>query len=743
MAVIGKIQKNSYLLLIVIGLAMLAFIFTDSFKNFSGGIEPLPSGEISGVEMDEVELNDKENELVEKDKQNFGFQQKEYTTEDEQNSRDQAFNEIIRKTLMDKQLTDLGLSVSAAELNDMITGKHIHPWVSDVNIFKNSIGEFSRDSVSKYLTGLQTTPSSADTAEINRWRNAKTVWSDFERELKDARSTDKFVSLIKKGIYVNTLELKDQYTSDNETRDISYVVQPYSNITEEEINFTDEDIKAYYQKHKNDKLYEQASESAEIQFVEFPVVYSEEDLALLKAEMTNLKSELSETTNNIYLMVTKGEDKLFYSDTSAFELGTTEELIMDSKSNSFLYPKSIDSLVQISEEGDVIGPFETTTADGKLQIAIAKVTGFETQKRATVRHILISTNEREVTEAKSLADSIIRVIKSKDNFEEMVSQFTDDPGSKNTGGVYEWFKQGTMVPEFDKASFEGKKGELQLVKTTYGYHIVEVLDRDDRKLPKLAPIRKTVKPGVETIRLAENLAYEFINEVEVMKDDSAFFKAAANNSLLPNYSKLFLSTRFVTGFKDHQKIQKFAFSLDSEAGDISTPIYDDSKIKVAYLSTKAEKGVPTFEAVKSQMKLKALREKQFEYYSEIMSGINNINEVAQKIPDGKVQQSTVKFSSGNISGVNGKENGIVGAVFALDKEAEGAMLRPLKGEFGVFVVVLDQVRETELTEDRDFTPERSAAINAIVSSADGNVMKALRDKAEIVDNRLKKAAQGR
>ncbi len=742
MAVIGKIQKNSYLLLIVIGLAMLAFIFTDSFKNFGGGVEPLPSGEIAGIEMDEAELSKKENELIEKDKQNFGFQQKEYTVTDEQNSRDQAFNEIIRKTIMSKQLEDLGLSVSSAELNDMITGKHIHPWVSDINMFKNDIGEFSRDSVAKYLNGLQTSPDPTDTATVNRWKEAKLIWFDFEKELQDARSTDKFVSLIKKGLYVNTLELKDSYKANTETRDVSIVMQPYNAISEEEINFSDDDIKAYFQKHKNDEQYKQISESAEMQFVEFPVVYSQEDLDLLKAEMNNLKSDFSETTNNVYFMATKGEDK-FYSDSTGFELGTTEELIIDDQSKTYQYPVSIDSLVQVSDEGDVIGPFETTTADGKLQIAIAKINGFETQKRATVRHILISTNDRDESAAKSLADSLVKVIKSKDNFEDMVSLFSDDPGSKNNGGVYKWFKQGTMVPEFDKASFEGQKGAIQLVKTTYGYHIVEVLDREDRKLPKLAPIRKTVKPGVETIQQVENIAYEFINDVEVMKDDSAFYKVAKENDLIINYSKMFLSTRFVTGFTNHQKIQKFAFSLDSEPDDISSPIFDDSKIKVAYLVSKTDEGVPTFEAVKSQMRLPALREKQFTHYSEIMSGISNLNEVAQTIPNGKVQQAVVKFGSPNISGIGGNESAVVGSIFAVGKEAEGAMLRPLKGEAGVFIVVIDKINEAEVPEDYDYSSERTTALNARVSSADANVMKALRAKADIKDNRLKKAAQGR
>ena len=642
---------------------------------------------------------------------------------------------------MGKQLEDLGLLVSTADLNDMVLGNNIHQWVSQIAMFKNNIGEYSRDSVVKYLDGLQSGPDpSVDTALYSRWKDAKVQWSAFEQELKDARATDKFVTLVKKGVYVNALEAKDSYVANNETRDITYVLHPYGKITEEEIGFTDEDIKAYYKKHKNDKLYFQKSQSAEIEFVEFPVAYSELDLERANNEMENLKVSFAQTENNVYFMATKGEDK-FYSDTTGFELGT-DQFVMDAQSNKFEYPAAIDELVQNSKKGDVIGPFKTVDPQtNKTQLVIAKVNGFESQDRAWVRHILISTNTRSEGEAKTLADSIIRVIKSKNNFPEMVNQFTDDPGSKANGGEYKWFKKGAMVPEFEKAAFEGQKGKLQLVKTTYGYHIVEVLGQEARKLPKLAPIRKTVKPGVETIKEVENLAYDFINEVETANDDSAFYHVAMEKNMVNNYAKLVLSSRFVTGFTDYRKIQKFAFAQDAEEGDVSGPILDNSTIKVAFIVSKVDEGVPSFEAVKQQMKTPALREKQAAHYIEIMSGIKNINEVANTIPGGEVKTSNVKFGSGNIPGVGGNEYKIVGTIFSIDKENEGAMLRPLKGEAGVFLIVLDKVNEAAAQED--YTAEKNTILTKRSSSADANVMRALREKANIVDNRQKKAAQGR
>ncbi len=739
MAVIGKIQKNSYLLLIVIGLAMLAFIFTDNFKNLSGGEEPLARGTLFGQPINENELSDLEDDFVTRDRQNAAYQGKEYTSTDEDNSRDQAFNEIIRKQVMQKELDLLQLQVSSDELNDMISGNNIHPWVSQISMFKNSIGEYSRDSVVKFLDNLYQEPDGIDTALYSRWKEARKQWSTFEQELKGARTTDKYVSLVKKGIYVNSLESKNQYVANKETRGISFVLHKYGAIQESEVDFSDDDIRAYYDLHKGDREYEQTVEAAEISFVEFPVKYSQADLNNLTAEMEEMKAAFKLTDNTIYFMATKGEDK-FYSDTTGFELG--EEIFeLNPQGQVYKYPASIDSLVQASNKGDVIGPFKSVNPEtNEDMLIIAKVNGFEMQKRAWVRHILVGTSTRTEAEAKKKSDSIINVIKSKNNFVEMVELFSEDPGSKTKGGEYKWFKEGQMVPEFNDASFEGPMGKLQLVKTDYGYHIVEVLGREERKLPKLAPIRKTIKPGQETIDDMENIAYDFINNVEDLNEDSAFYKAALEKGLMTKYSKLYIASNFVTGFEETSQIKKFSFAKDASEGDISEAILDNGVIKVAYLENKIGEGVPNYDDVKDQMRIPALREKQAKKYMEVMGGTSNLNEVATKV-NGKVQSATLKFSSNAVPGAGGNEGEIVGMIFSLTKENEGAVLVPIKGEAGIYVITLDKINEAE--ESDDYVIEGTALLNTRTGSADGNVMRALREKANVEDNRQRIEAQGR
>jgi len=740
MAVIGKIQKNSYLLLIVIGVAMLAFIFTDTFSNIGGGDEMLDKGTIAGVPIDEQKLTELENTYVDRDRQNAAYQKNDFSREDEQNSRDKAFNEIVRTKLMDIEHEKLGILVTTEELNDMISGEHIHAWISQIAMFKDNMGQYSRDSLYKFLDNLSVEPNVTDSAQYSRWKEAKIQWVKFEQELRGARKTEKYITLVNKGLFVNSLEAKDSYTSNKETRNISFVLHKYGQITEEEVGFTLDDIRAYYEEHKNDKLYEQTVESAEINFVEFQVKANQADFEKTLEDLKTLKGAFKASTNNPYFMSLKGEDD-FYTDTIGFELGTNY-LELDPKQGIFKYPESIDSLIQKSEVGDVFGPFESiNTETNERMLAIAKINGFELQKRAWVRHILVSNNSRTDASAKVLADSLIKVIKAKDNFVEMVEQFSDDPGSKTTGGEYKWFKRNEMVKEFDEASFNGAEGELQLVKTTYGFHIVEVLGREERKLPKLAPIRRTVRPGIETIEEVKNIAYDFISDVEEMGSDSAFYKIADEQGLVYNYSKLFITSNFVTGYDNTTEIKKFAFSKDAGEGDISEAIIDGDVIKVAVLDNIIDIGVPNFEDVEDQMKVPALQKKKADMYKEKMGGTANLNEVAGRLNGAKVQTGTIKFGANSIPGGGGNEGELVGIIFSLTEDQVGAVLKPIQGQAGIYVITLDEI--SPAPESEDYVIENRALLNQRRGNTDGSVMVALRKKADVKDNRQRIDARGR
>ena len=737
MAVIGQIQKNSVLLLIVIGGAMLAFIFTDMFKSSGNDVENLPTATVYGEAIDEDEYSELRDVYVNREKSTAAQQQQEWNKQREISAEDQAFNEAIRRNLMEREFEKLGLVCTSAELNDMLLGNHIHPWVQQVPMFNSMDGTFSRDSVSNFINNLEIEPETEEQRE--QWMEGRRQWSAFEKELKDTRVADKYVSLIKKGLYVNSLEAESAYLAGNEVRSVRFVVQKYSDIAFDEIELTDEDLKAYYEEHKSEKQYEM-DETRVVDFITIPIVPTPEDYKDLEYEMNSLKEKFTKAENNLAFMnvhssVQAGNDSIEFT-------AGTEELTLPRNQfqPSGSYPLVADDAIQEAQVGDVIGPFAAVESNsGDNVMFIAKVTDLRKENQSWVRHILINIDAtRTEEEAKLKAEEIIAEIEANDNFVAMVNEHSDDPGSLATNGEYKWFPEGRMVPEFNDASFNGEIGKLQLVKTQFGFHIVEVLGRGERNVPKLAIVTKKVKPSENTMKYAEEQVYDYIFEINESKKDSAFYTMAADSNYTVMNSRIWINQTYVTGMDNYEKMMRFAFGRNAIEGNISDPILDGDKYVVAYLANVIEEGEPEFEDVKEQMRFSALKDKQAKVYMEKMSGKNSLQEVAAVMTKGNILNAQLTFGANVIAGGGGNEPEVIGAVFR-DEFKVGAMSVPLKGRAGVYVIILDGI--TEAPEAADYSTEKDYTQTARRGSADNLVIRSLREKADVQDNRRKKQYQ--
>jgi hypothetical protein len=144
--------------------------------------------------------------------------------------------------------------------------------------------------------------------------------------------------------------------------------------------------------------------------------------------------------------------------------------------------------------------------------------------------------------------------------------------------------------------------------------------------------------------------------------------------------------------------------------------------------------------VKEQMRFPALREKQAEKYKELLAGTQNLKELVAKFPELQVQSASVIFNSNNIQGGGANEPKVVGAIFSVPQDLR-PLLAPIDGNTGVYVIrITDIIPAPETT---DYTAEKESLRNAKQTSADNAIMKALREKAEVKDNRAKVEVQGR
>ena len=725
MAVIGKIQKNSLLLLIVIGLAMLAFIFTDFLKGGGGEVEQLYTATLNGEPIDEDEYTVLKEGYINRSRNDYAYQGKEFPKSAEKTAEDKAFNEMIRRTILNTEFEKLGIVCTIDELNDMIHGNHIHAWVQQVPVFNGPNG-FSRDSVKSYISKLEVEPIGASEEVRNAWLESRQQWQDFEGELENARKADKYVSLIKRGIYVNKLEGKEQYSALYNKKQVQYIVKRYIDIPEDEVSISDEDIKAYFEAHKIDPEYEQ-EEARELEMVFMNIKPSAKDVEKIKGQLADLKAGFEKAENNI-AFVYQNSDSDFLSDSTVFSMNLGTDLAYNAQGGS--YPEWADNAVQECKKGDVLGPFETSNRE----LALVKVTGTPTEKQAWVRHILISAGAvRSEEAAKAIADSLIAVINTNDNFTEVVTKMSEDPGSIDNGGEYKWFKEGMMVPEFNDASFNGPIGKLQLVKTTYGYHIVEVLGQADRITPQFAIVAKNIRPSEATLKDVESKAYDFIYSVNESDMDSAFTKMALDSNLTPQSAKVVITNDYVPGITDPEKLLEFAFGSRAKEGNLSDPILDGDKYVIVRINNVIEEGTPEFVDVKEAMRTPALNKKKAEVYIEKMSGKTNLEDIVAELGGMGINKAEITFSSKSVYNGARPEPVVIGKLFT--KLEVGVTTKPIEGVEGVYVFYIES--EIPPVETTDYTVVSEPLLAKRVAVSDTRVIQALREKSNLVDNRRK------
>jgi peptidyl-prolyl cis-trans isomerase D len=122
---------------------------------------------------------------------------------------------------------------------------------------------------------------------------------------------------------------------------------------------------------------------------------------------------------------------------------------------------------------------------------------YSVPEQAKSRHILIkvapNADAKEDAAAKAKAEDILKQIQKGANFADLAKKYSDDPGSKDNGGELGFARRGMMVPQFDNAIFTQKIGDTKIIKTQYGYHIVQVEERQPAHTQSLADVLPTIQ----------------------------------------------------------------------------------------------------------------------------------------------------------------------------------------------------------------------------------------------------------
>jgi peptidyl-prolyl cis-trans isomerase D len=328
------------------------------------------------------------------------------------------------------------------------------------------------------------------------------------------------------------------------------------------------------------------------------------------------------------------------------------------------------------------------------------------------------------------------------NFTELVTKYTEDPGSKTTGGLYENFLEAEMVKEFGSFCATQAIGKIGIVKTDFGFHIIEVLERDATKFPLLVSVSKIFKASIETIENKEseitNILYKLDRSISKIEDPIAkstlFDTIVARSKYFPRAIVIEDNSPKVTGFSTaaaSNKILELAYAEEASVGNITSyPIKDKDKYVIAMISSIKEKGEPRYEHIKAKMKEDLLIEKKSKKLIKQMLKYKTMLALA-KASNTTIMNAEISFSNPQITG-GGYEPEIIGALFASVIKDKKRTL-PLKGKTGVYVIQIDKT--TKAPTAANYKVERDQMYTALKGSVQGQALGALRKKADIVDNR--------
>lgn len=726
MALIGKIREKSGLLIIVIGVALFAFIMGDWQKMTEGSEDQIGYGTVYSEKVDFKAFEEASGKFQEQDRMQFAEQQREYTQKDQDASVDKAWSYVVETTIFEKEYNALGIEVSDSEFDSYLYGRDGFPVMQELaQGFTDSLtGMFNAKLLEKRIEEME---SSEDPKVQKQWEDSKKYYTD-------RRKQEKYFALLGQGVYVTKLEAEEEYFAQKEVKSISYVVRRYSEINDEDVKISDEEIKKYYDEHKNDKKYENKSASREVRYFDVLINPSRQDSAKFNRTMTELKKGFAAASNDSLFVMQNSDLKVYSSAKNATAVPEGHEKAQNMQS----YPKYMDTIFKTASIGQIVGPY-----DSKGSVVISKVIGF-TPTRLKARHILLSTNQstdKKVIAAKQkMADSLVRLI-NKDNFKEFVTKFSDDKGSVPQGGEFDNFIEADMVPEF--ASFCATKpiGTIGTVKTMYGIHIIEVLDRDASNFPVLASVQKSFKASQETVDRKESEVYNLLYKLEakiskqkdVKKKIELFDTIALQAGYFVRPLSIMEEAPKLYGFDSQfaeDKILKLAYSDESAVGTLTTaPIKEKNRYIIAIVSSIREKGVPTFEDAEVVMKRDLLEEKKAARLTNSLLKDKSLNAMAKRA-NMDVQKAEVTFSNPQIAGA-GYEAEVIGALFSGLKDGQRTL--PLKGKMGVYVIRIDKTVKAPAAAN--YNMEREQMLASLKGSLQGQALNGLKKKAEVVDNR--------
>jgi peptidyl-prolyl cis-trans isomerase D len=694
MAVLSNIRQRSVLLILVIGFCLFAFIIGDLFSSGSFNNSSRYVGSVNGKDILFEDFRMKVSNM-EKSGQGISSTQ----------AANQVWNQEISIALLSEEFDALGLRVGEAQIMEVLKQSQD---IGQNPMFLNEQGQFDQGKFDEFF---RSNPEQ------------KRVLADRKKDAEINAKFQMYASLVKGGLYTTGAEGKLKYEMESNKVTFDYVPVLYSTIKDSDAKVTDQEIVDYMK--AREKRFK-ADESREIEFVLIEDKPSSEDEAEITSELNALlaprvayndETKSSDTIPSFQQARNIGE---FINEYSDVPYDSTYIAKKD------LPAEHAEKLFNLAP-GQLYGPYRQGD-----YLCVSKLVSRQAGASAKASHILIAykgamranpaiTRTKEEAQEKA-NDLLTQIMANQDSFAMQAFTNSDDPGSQQQGGDLGYFSQGQMTGKFNDFVFGNAIGRIGMVETEFGYHIIKVTDKQDAI--RLATLAKKIEASESTV----NKTYTVAQNFETAAKEKSFEEAAKAQKLTVNAPvRVSAMDEYFGPLGNQRAIVQWAFNKDTKKGDIKRFEVANVGYVIAKVKNVFEEGLMAIDQARPQIEPILKNKKKAEIIRKKMTG-SSLDAIAKANNTSVKTATDLTVENAVLEGV-GMESKVVGAAIAT---AVNKVSQPIEGVSGVYVVMPKAVTKAPaLKAYTDYT----AKLRSQNASAPGRIIPALRENAEIKDNR--------
>ncbi|PEN14972.1 peptidylprolyl isomerase [Longibacter salinarum] len=693
MGVMNNLRQNTGVVLWILVFSFgVIWVLQDSQAFDAIGAQPRDIAVVNGEAIPYQEYQQTLEQLRERAREQSDG---ELTQAQRDQLEEQAYDQLVTSRLLEQEMERLGITVTNAELLDMVYGENPHPIIRQQ--FADSTGEINYQLLNNFAQNPE----------------AKATWAQIENYMREQRRQQKMSNIVQATVHVSDADVKNYYERQNTNADIRYVLQRYASVPNDSVNVSDADLEAYYDENKEDFSRER---TYTIQYVQQEKLATEQDTQLVRDDLRRLKEEFAAAD----------DDSTFLQINASAQDYSKEYRTPDQM------PSGVASAIYENlEPGTVVGPIFANNAGHLLKI---KDTRPADQTYVHASHILLrvgeSAGDETVAEIRSRIEALQDSLNQGASFADLAKRHSAD-GSASRGGDLGWFTRDRMVEPFANAAFGAEAGEVVgPVRTRFGFHLIKVQQKTSEAV-QYADMAYSLDPSPATL----NDFQAKLEDIAYFSEDGGDFEEEAQNAGYDVRTvQVEEDARNIPGVGRSASLMRFLSEADE--GQISNVYELDDKFILAKVTGITEEGYRPFEDVKNEIRPRVLTQKKKDIVlGQMRSAMNgaNLDALASALGTRVRTKTGLNFGTRRVAGL-GNDRSIIGVAFGLDV---GATSGVMEGENAAYVVnVTNRTEPAELTEEK-----REQIRQQLLAQEQRQIaqqyISGLRENAEITDNRSK------